>query len=82
MLFSRNWLAEYVDLPADPHEIARRLTAAGLNVEGVEEKGNDVLLDVDVTTNRPDCMNHLGLAREAAVIFGTPLRRPPSLARS
>ena len=39
MLFSRNWLAEYVDLPADPQEIARRLTAAGLNVEGVEEKG-------------------------------------------
>jgi len=77
MLFSRNWLAEYVDLPADPHEVARRLTAAGLNVEGVEEKGNDFLLDIDVTTNRPDCMNHLGLAREAAVIFGTPLRRPP-----
>jgi phenylalanyl-tRNA synthetase beta chain len=76
MLFSRNWLAEYVDLPADPHEIARRLTAAGLNVEGVEEKGNDVLLDIDVTTNRPDCMNHFGLAREAAVIFGKPLRRP------
>jgi phenylalanyl-tRNA synthetase beta chain len=78
MLFSRNWLAEYVDLPADPREIARRLTAAGLNVEGIEEKGSDVLLDIDVTTNRPDCMNHLGLAREAAVIFGAPLRRPPS----
>ncbi len=79
MLFSRNWLAEYVDLPADPHEIARRLTAAGLNVEGVELKGADVLFDIDVTTNRPDCMNHLGLAREAAVIFGNPLRRPPSV---
>jgi len=77
MLFSRNWLAEYVDLPADPQEIARRLTAAGLNVEGVELKGADVLFDIDVTTNRPDCMNHLGLAREAAVIFGNPLRRPP-----
>jgi phenylalanyl-tRNA synthetase beta chain len=78
MLFSRSWLAEYVDLPADPREIARRLTAAGLNVEGVEEKGTDAVLDVEVTTNRPDCMNHLGLAREAAVIFDTPLRRPPS----
>ena len=77
MLFSRNWLADYVDLPADPHEIARRLTAAGLNVEGVEVKGGDFLFDIDVTTNRPDCMNHLGLAREAAVIFGNPLRRPP-----
>jgi phenylalanyl-tRNA synthetase beta chain len=78
MLFSRSWLAEYADLPADPREIARRLTAAGLNVEGVEEKGADAVLDVEVTTNRPDCMNHLGLAREAAVIFDVPLRRPPS----
>jgi phenylalanyl-tRNA synthetase beta chain len=78
MLFSRDWLAELVDLPADPHEVASRLTAAGFNVEGVEEKGDDFLLDVDVTTNRPDCMNHLGLAREAAVIFGQPLRRPPT----
>jgi phenylalanyl-tRNA synthetase beta chain len=78
MLFSKSWLAEYADLPGDPHELARRLTAAGLNVEEIEEKGGDVLLDVEVTTNRPDCMNHFGLAREAAVVFATPLRRPPS----
>jgi phenylalanyl-tRNA synthetase beta chain len=78
MLFSRNWLAESVDLPADFQELARRFTAAGLAIEGMEKKGDDLLLDVEVTTNRPDCMNHLGLAREAAVIFDTPLRRPPS----
>jgi phenylalanyl-tRNA synthetase beta chain len=77
MLFSRNWLAEHVDLPADPQELSRRFTAAGLAIEGMEKKGDDLLLDVEVTTNRPDCMNHLGLAREAAVMFNTPLRRPP-----
>ena len=76
MLFSRSWLAEYVDLPDDPRELARRLTAAGLNTEGIEEKGDDVVFDIDVTTNRPDAMNHLGLAREVAVLYGRPLRRP------
>ncbi|HEX7184594.1 MAG TPA: phenylalanine--tRNA ligase subunit beta [Thermoanaerobaculia bacterium] len=78
MLFSRSWLAEYVDLPGDSQDLARRLTAAGLNAEGVEEKGDDVLLDIEVTTNRPDAMNHLGIAREAAVLYERPLRRPES----
>src|SRR5436305_8861446 len=78
MLFSRDWLAGYVDLPADAAELARRLTAGGLNVEGVAPKGDDVLLDVEVTTNRPDCMSHFGLAREAAVLLDRPLRRPPT----
>ena len=78
MEFSCEWLAQYVDLPADPQELARRLTAAGLAVEGVSAHGDDTVLDVDVTTNRPDCMNHFGLAREIAVLGGVTLRRPPS----
>lgn len=78
MLFSRNWLAQYVDLPDDPAELARRLTLAGMAVEQIERKGDDFVFDVDVTTNRPDCMSHLGLAREAAVLWDRPLRRPPA----
>lgn len=78
MLFSKSWLSEYVELPADATEIQRRLTAVGLAVEGLEERGGDTILDVDVTTNRPDCMNHLGIARELAVIYGRPLKRPAS----
>jgi phenylalanyl-tRNA synthetase beta chain len=78
MEFSCEWLAQYVDLPADPQELARRLTAAGLAVEGVSAHGDDTILDIDVTTNRPDCMNHFGLAREIAVLGDVPLRRPPT----
>ena len=54
MLFSRSWLADYVELPEDAGDVQRRLTAVGLAVEGVEEKERDTLLDVEVTTNRPD----------------------------
>lgn len=81
MLFSKSWLADYVELPAGiegGRDIQRRLTAVGLAVEGLEERGGDTLFDVDVTTNRPDCMNHLGLARELGVIYGRPLKRPAS----
>jgi phenylalanyl-tRNA synthetase beta chain len=78
MEFSASWLADYVDLPSDVRDLQRRLTEAGLNVEGLSEHDGDTVLDVDITTNRPDCMNHFGLAREVAVIFGKPLRRPPA----
>lgn len=77
MEFSLSWLAEYVDLPADPQDLARRLTSVGLAVEGVSAHGDDTVLDIDVTTNRPDCMNHFGVAREIAVAYGRPLRQPP-----
>src|SRR6202035_1256426 len=79
MLFSRRWLAEYVELPADADELARRLTFAGFAVEQVKAVDDDFLLDVDVTTNRPDCMNHFGLARELAVLLDRPLK-PPAVA--
>ncbi|HSN86251.1 MAG TPA: phenylalanine--tRNA ligase subunit beta, partial [Thermoanaerobaculia bacterium] len=77
MLFASEWLARYVDLPADPRETARRLTAAGLAVEQIEEvEGGGVVFDIDVTTNRPDCMNHFGVARELSVLLDRPLRAP------
>jgi phenylalanyl-tRNA synthetase beta chain len=76
MLFSRDWLGAYVALPEDRRELADGLTAVGLAVEAVEERDGDLLLDVDVTTNRTDCMNHLGLAREVAVRWGRDLAPP------
>lgn len=78
MRFSRNWLARYVELP-EVGELSRGLTAIGLTEEGLAERGDDVLLEIDVTTNRPDCMCYLGLAREIAVRFGKPLT-PPAVA--
>jgi phenylalanyl-tRNA synthetase beta chain len=78
MQFSRDWLAEYVELePVE--ELAARLTASGSSVEHTTPAGDgsgDTLLDVDVTGNRPDCMNHVGLAREIAVLRGVPLELP------
>jgi len=55
-------------------EVAERLTACGFNVEVREPDGDSEIWDVDVTTNRPDAMNHRGLAREAAVACGAALR--------
>jgi phenylalanyl-tRNA synthetase beta chain len=64
--FSLGWLREHLAGETPRAEMAARLTAAGMNVELQEPSGEDVVWDVDVTTNRPDAMNHRGLAREAA----------------
>jgi phenylalanyl-tRNA synthetase beta chain len=81
MLFSKSWLAEHVELPESSDDIAKRLTDVGLaieSIEGGEEHGDDVRFDAEVTSNRVDCMNHLGVARELAVIYGRALRMPPT----
>ena len=83
MKISLAWLRDHLagDTPAE--ELARCLTKVGMNVELREAVGNDESWDVDVTSNRPDALNHRGLAREA-VAAGCGTLRPleASLAES
>jgi phenylalanyl-tRNA synthetase beta chain len=74
MLVSWNWLNDYVPLKMTPAELVERLMMAGLNHEGTEQLGNDWAIDLEVTSNRPDCLGHIGIAREAAVLFGLQLK--------
>jgi phenylalanyl-tRNA synthetase beta chain len=76
MIVSFNWLRDLVpiDLPAD--ELTRRLMLAGLNHEETKAIGDDLAIDLEVTSNRPDCLGHIGVAREAAVLLGRPLKLP------
>jgi phenylalanyl-tRNA synthetase beta chain len=69
-----SWLAEYVAFTVEPRKLADDLTLAGLAVEGIETHGQETVLELDITTNRVDCMNVYGVAREVAVIYGKPLR--------
>lgn len=77
MKFSTSWIREFVDLPESAQEIGARLTSVGIAEEGIEEHGEDYVLELDVTSNRPDAMNHYGLARELATIYGRELRPLP-----
>jgi phenylalanyl-tRNA synthetase beta chain len=78
MKVSYQWLKELVDFDLSPRLLAEKLTMAGLAVDRLEEVGGDVILDLDLTSNRPDCLSHLGVAREIAVICGTSVRPPDS----
>ncbi len=76
MIVSWNWLKEYVALDVPVTDVERRLMLAGLNHEDTKPVGDDLAIDLEVTSNRPDCLGHLGIAREAAVLFGQPLKIP------
>ncbi len=76
MKISYNWLKEIVETDLDPRELASRLTMAGLAVDAVEPHGDDQILEFDLTSNRPDCLSHLGIAREVAALSGLQVRMP------
>jgi phenylalanyl-tRNA synthetase beta chain len=70
------WLRAYLpELPVDDAQLAEDLTLRGIAVEGIFElgAGNGSLFEMDITTNRVDAMNHYGIAREAAAIYGVAL---------
>src|SRR5258708_11150670 len=68
MNISYNWLKDLIDLDLPAEKLADKLTRVGLAVEGVHAHGDDFVLDIDLTSNRPDCLSHLGVAREIGVI--------------
>jgi phenylalanyl-tRNA synthetase beta chain len=74
MKISPTWLRDFVDIPVDNARLADDLTSVGAGVEGVLGQGNSTVFDMEITTNRPDDMNHYGLAREAAAIYDQPLK--------
>jgi phenylalanyl-tRNA synthetase beta chain len=76
MLISYEWLKDYTDTNLSPAELRDRLTMVGLAIDAVETHNSDFVIDVEVPSNRPDCLSHVGIAREVTVIERKQLREP------
>lgn len=74
MKLSPNWIRDFVDLAVDDRRLAEDLTNVGISVEGISGTGADTVFEMEIGTNRPDAMNHYGVAREAAAIYDLPLK--------
>src|SRR5271170_5911869 len=74
MKISPQWLREFVDFPVDYSRLADELTLAGIAVEGISGEGENTVFEMEITTNRPDAMNHYGVAREVSALYDLPLR--------
>ncbi len=74
MKISPHWLRDFVDVPVDYHRLADELTLAGVAVEGISGEGESTVYEMEITTNRPDAMNHYGVAREVSALYDLPLK--------
>ena len=73
MKIVHEWLAEMAAIPDDIETVAREISLRGFEVAEVA----DGVIDFEITANRPDCLSHAGIAREAHVIW-PPAHRGPS----
>lgn len=78
MNISYNWLKDLVEIDLAPAELAEKLTRVGLAVEGIHAAGDDHVFDIDLTSNRSDCLSHFGVAREVSVITDSKFQSPES----
>lgn len=78
MNISYNWLRELTGTNLAPLELREKLTMVGLAIDAVEEVEGDSVLDVEVPSNRPDCLSHIGIAREVSVIEKSKIQSPQS----
>jgi phenylalanyl-tRNA synthetase beta chain len=74
MKLSAQWLCDFVDLKVDDRRLAENLTSIGMAVEGISGEGASTVFEMEIGTNRPDAMNHYGVAREASAFYDLPLK--------
>lgn len=76
MKISLNWLNDYIDIGYDAHAMADLLSDRGFPCEEIQVLDQDTMMDVEVTSNRGDCLGHIGVARELAAATGKALTLP------
>ena len=74
MKLTPSWIRDFVDLKVDNNTLAHDLTSIGIAVEGISGAGDDTVFEMEIGTNRPDAMNHYGVAREASAFYNVPLK--------
>src|SRR5258708_7373192 len=69
MKISLEWLGEFLPGELTAEAAGEALTHGGLPVEVFEQHGDDTVIDVEVTSNRGDCLSHRGVGRELAALL-------------
>ncbi|TXH01531.1 MAG: hypothetical protein E6P95_01615, partial [Candidatus Moraniibacteriota bacterium] len=69
ILIPNSWLSEYLQTNATPQQFADAMSLTSVSIERIEKVGSDFVYDIEVTTNRPDLMSIVGIAREASAVL-------------
>ena len=76
MKISLDWLSDYIKIDKSAEEIAEILSDLGFPCEGIEKLEDDAVIDIEITSNRGDCLGYIGVARELAAATGEKLIMP------
>ncbi len=66
---THSWLLEYIDTDATPNEIQKYLSLCGPSVERIEKVDDEVVYDIEITSNRIYSASVFGIALEVAAIL-------------
>src|SRR2546426_12419710 len=77
MKISVEWLKDYVEIRETPEQLKDDLTVLGLVVESISPFQGEPVLEIEVPSNRPDCLSHVGVARVLSALYKRPLKYPP-----
>jgi len=80
ILIPDSWLREHLKTKATVEQAAEYLSLCSQSVEKISKIGNDFIYEIEITTNRPDCLSVYGIARELAAIlprFSIPAKLKP-----
>lgn len=69
ILIPYSWLKEYLKTEATPKQIAYYLSLCSQSVEKITKTTDDYIYEIEITTNRSDCLSVIGIARELAAIL-------------
>lgn len=69
ILIPNSWLKEFLETDATPQQFADAMSLTSVSIEHMEKIGDDIVYDIEVTTNRPDLMSIQGIAREASAVL-------------
>ncbi|MBI5356808.1 phenylalanine--tRNA ligase subunit beta [Candidatus Collierbacteria bacterium] len=77
MLIPKLWLQKFVDLTGiSDAEFAEKMTFAGNKVESIQKHKLGTVFEFEITSNRPDTLSVIGIAREVAAVFNRELKLP------
>lgn len=71
-----SWLKKHISVKLSPEKLAHALTLSGTSVAGIEKHGSESVLELEITSNRPDCLSILGLAKEISALTGQKIHFP------
>jgi phenylalanyl-tRNA synthetase beta chain len=76
MLIPISWLKEFTPVTLKLPKLMWKMTEIGITTESYKRINGEVVLDIEVTPNRPDLLSLIGVAREVSVIENKKLKLP------